>query len=67
VPLEDRVRAHQPRQAPQCWSRERIERCGQQCLIGRLEPDLRAELALQHRDLMTQRENLRILVPISGR
>jgi hypothetical protein len=55
-------------QAPRCWSRERIEQRGRQSPIGRLEPDLlRAELALQHGDLMTQRENLGVPVPITAR
>jgi len=42
------------------------QRC-QQRPVGWLEPDLlRAKMALQHRDLMAQREDLGVLVPITA-
>ncbi|MFJ8582634.1 hypothetical protein [Micromonospora sp. NPDC093277] len=42
------------------------QRC-QQRPVGRLEPDLlRAKVALQHSDLMAQREDLGVLVPITA-
>jgi hypothetical protein len=45
-----------------------VKQCGQQRSVGRLEPDLlRAELALQHRDLVAQHEDFSILVPITAR
>ena len=37
-------------------------------VIGRSEPDpLPVELALQHRELMAQRQDLHVLVPIAAR
>jgi hypothetical protein len=45
-----------------------VQQRGQECSVGWLESDLLwAEVALQHRDLMAQREDLGVLVPITAR
>jgi hypothetical protein len=45
-----------------------VQQRGQQRSIGRGEPDLlRAELALQHRDLVPQRQDFDVLVSITDR
>ena len=67
VPCEDRVGAYQQPQATQCWPRESVQQCRQQRPIGWFEPDLLlAKVALQHRDLVSQREDLDVLVAIAA-
>src|SRR5258705_8659163 len=45
-----------------------VQQRGQQCPVARLEPRLlSAQLALQHRDLVAQDEDLGVLVPIAHR
>jgi hypothetical protein len=45
-----------------------VQQRGQPRPIDRLEPDpLPVELALQHRELVTQREDLDVLVPVATR
>ena len=66
MPLEDRVGAYQQPQAPQCWPRESVEQRRQQRPIGWFEPDLLlTKVALQHGDLVSQREDLDVLVAIA--
>jgi hypothetical protein len=68
VPFEDRIGPHQQPQAPQRRPRQRAQQRGQQRPIGQLELDLPpAELALQHRKLMPQRQGLGVLVAIAAR
>jgi hypothetical protein len=68
VPFDDRVGADQQPEAAQCRAGQRVEQGGQQCPVGRLESNLsRAEVALQHGELMPQREDLGILIPIIAR
>jgi hypothetical protein len=68
MPLENRVRTYQQPQSAQCRPREPVQQRRKQRPIGRFEPDpLLAKVALQHRDLVTQREDLGVLVPITAR
>jgi len=68
APTQDGVGTYQQPQAPQCRPRKRAEQRGQQRPVGWLESDLlRAKLALQHGDLMAQREDFGVLVPIAAR
>jgi hypothetical protein len=44
-----------------------VQQCGQPCPIGWVESDpLSAELAVQHRELVAQREDLRVLVSVAA-
>ena len=68
VPTQDRVGAYQQPQTPQRRPRQSVQQRGQQRAIGRGEPDLlRAELALQHRDLVAQRQDFDVPVSIMDR
>lgn len=52
----------------QAASRELVQQRSQPGPIGRLEPDpLPVELAVEHRELVTQAEDLRVLVPVTAR
>ena len=63
MPGQDRVGVYQQPQAPQCRPGQRVKQSGQQRPVGGLEPDaLATEVALQHADLMAQREDFRVLV-----
>ncbi|MGC9671303.1 hypothetical protein ACNTMW_32760 [Planosporangium sp. 12N6] len=67
MPLEDRVGPDQQPQTPQGRPWQRVQKRGQPRPIGRFEPDLLpAELALQHCELMTQRQDLNVLVAIAA-
>jgi hypothetical protein len=69
VPAQDGVRADDKPQATQDRSRQRGQKGGQEDAILRSEshPGIGAELPFQDHDLVTQGENLDILVPISHR
>jgi hypothetical protein len=68
VPSEDRVGSHQQSKAMQRRPRKPLQQRGQQRPIGRFEADpLPAQLAPQNRELVTQRQDLHILVPIASR
>jgi hypothetical protein len=68
VPAQDRVGPHQQPQTVQGGSGQAVQQCGQPGPIGWVEPDaLLAELAVQHRELVAQHEDLRVLVPIAAR
>ncbi|MFL6052039.1 MAG: hypothetical protein ACJ72W_03835 [Actinoallomurus sp.] len=68
VPAQHRVRTHHQPQPMRHLDRHPMQQRRQERPIARGEPhSVAAELALQHRDLMTQREDLRILVPIAHR
>ena len=65
VPLEDRVGPDQQPQAPQGRPRQRVQQRGQPRPIGWCETDLLpGELALQHRELVAQRQDLDVLVTV---
>jgi hypothetical protein len=67
VPLEDRVGPNQQPQAPQRRPRQRVQQRGQPRAVDRLESNLLpVELALQHRELMAQREDLDVLVAVAA-
>src|SRR4029453_14868967 len=62
-PFEDRGWGYQQPRARGGGPREPMQQCRQQRPIGWLEPDLLlAKGALQHRDLVSHRENLEVLV-----
>jgi hypothetical protein len=68
VPPQDRVGPHQQPQTVQAGSGELVQQRGQPGPIGWVEPDpLPAELAVQYRELVAQREDLRVLVPVAAR
>ena len=68
VPAQDRVGPHQQPQTVQGGSGQAVQQRGQPGPIGWVKPDaLLAELAMQHRELVTQHEDLRVLVPSAAR
>lgn len=68
VPAQHRVRTHQQPHPAQHLDRHPMQQRRQERAIARGEPHLLAtKLALQHRDLMAQGEDLRVLVPIAHR
>jgi hypothetical protein len=69
VPAQNGVRADDKPQAMQDRSRQRGQQGSQEDTLLRSEshPGIGAELPLQAHDLVTQSENLNILVPISDR
>jgi hypothetical protein len=68
VPLEDRVGPDQQPEASQSRPRQRVQQRGKPRSIDRFEPDpLPVELALQHRQLVTQRQDLDVLVAVATR
>jgi hypothetical protein len=65
MPTQDRVGSHQQPQALQAGPRQRVQQRvqqrGQPRPVGRVEPyPLTVELPLQHRELVPQRQDLRI-------
>jgi hypothetical protein len=67
VPPEDRVGSDQQPQPPECRPGQRVQQRGQPRPIGRCEPDLPpVELTLHHGELMTQRQDLNVLVTIAA-
>lgn len=68
VPAQDGIRADQQSQTAQCRSWQRVQQRRKQCPVDWGELDfLAAELALQHGDLVSQREDLDVLVVITAR
>jgi hypothetical protein len=68
VPAQDRVGSHQQPQVLQSRPGQSVEQRSQPCSVGRLEPDsLPVELAVQHRELVPQGEDLRVLVTVTAR
>jgi hypothetical protein len=68
VPSEDRVGPNQQPQAPQGRPGQRVQQRGQPRPIGRCEPDLLpVEVALHHRELVAQRQDLDVLVTVAVR
>ena len=66
VPLQDRVGSDRRPQPPECRPGQRVQQRNQPRPIGRSEPDLpAAELTLHHCELMTQRQDLNVLVTIA--
>jgi hypothetical protein len=68
VPAQHRVRPHQQSYPVKClWSHAVQQRC-QEGAVGPGEPHLPAvQPAFQHRDLMTQNQDLGVLVPVAYR
>jgi hypothetical protein len=63
VPAEDGLRAHHHVQSPENLPREPVQQRGQQGPVGRGDPHpVRTELPLQDRELVAQREDLRVFV-----
>ncbi|KMS75166.1 hypothetical protein ACM01_10990 [Streptomyces viridochromogenes] len=68
MPAQHSVRAHQQPCPAQHTAREPVQQRGQEHPVTRGEPHpIPAEPAFQHRDLMTQREDLRVLVLVAHR
>jgi hypothetical protein len=68
MPTQDRVGPHQQPQALQAGPRQPIQQRGQPRPVGRVQPHpLPVELTLQHRELMAQGEDFRLLVPVAAR
>jgi hypothetical protein len=68
VPAQHCVRTHQQPHPAQRGRRQAVQQRGQQRPVGRGEPHLLpAQLTFQHRELMTQHEDLSVLVPIARR
>jgi hypothetical protein len=68
VPAQDRVRPDQKPEPAEQVAREAVQQGGQERPVARGEPRSgRAQLPLQDRDLMTQSQDLHILVPVAHR
>jgi hypothetical protein len=68
VPAQHRVRAHQKPHAAQHVARQPVQQRSQERPITRVEPHLLgAQLPFQHSELVAQRQDLHILVPIAHR
>jgi hypothetical protein len=67
VPAQARVRPYQQPQAVQAGSGEWVQQRGEPRPVGGVEPDsLPIELALQHRELVAEGENLCVLVSVAA-
>ena len=68
VPAQNRVWAHQQPQLAQDGARKLVQQRRQERPVSRSEPHFpSAEVPLQHRDLVPQREDLDVLVSIAHR
>jgi hypothetical protein len=68
VPAQHGIWAHYQVQALEYVSRELVQQRRQQRPVGRSEPrPVRTELPLQDQELVTQRKDLRVLVPVAHR
>ena len=68
MPAQHSVGSHQQPQTVQAGPGQLVQQRGQLGPIGRLEPDpLATELTVQHRQLMPQGEDLRVLVTVTAR
>jgi hypothetical protein len=68
VPSQDRGRAHQQPQSSQHVQRQLVQQSGEEGPVARGEPHLLLPgLALQHRDLVSQRQDLDLFLPIAHR
>jgi hypothetical protein len=68
VPAQHRVRPDQQPEPAKHVPREPVQQGGQERPVAREEPRPgRAHLPLQHRDLVTQRQDLHVLVPVARR
>jgi hypothetical protein len=68
LPAQHRLRPHQQPEPAEHVPRELAQQGGQERPVGRAEPRPgRAQLPFQHRDLVAQRQDLRILVPVAHR
>jgi len=66
LPAQYRVRPHQQPEPAEKVSREAVQQGSQEHPVGGGEPRPgRAQLPLQDRDLVAQRQDLRILVPVA--
>jgi hypothetical protein len=67
MPAQDRVGSDQQPQAPQAGPGKLVQQRGQPRPVGRVEPyPLPVEVALQHRELVPEGEDLRVLVPVAA-
>ncbi|MFE4678649.1 hypothetical protein [Streptomyces sp. NPDC056723] len=66
VPPQDRVGAYQQREVPQLGHWEVVEKAREQRAVGVGERGL-AYLALQYQQLVSQREDLDVFVPVAHR
>ena len=68
VPAQHRVRPHQQPEPAEHVAWEPVQQGGQERPVGGGEPRPdRAQLPFQHRDLVAQRQDLRIFVPVAHR
>jgi hypothetical protein len=68
IPAQHRIRPYQQPQALQARSGQPVQQRRQTRPVGRVEPyPLPIKLTLQHRELMTQGEDLRVLVAVASR
>ncbi|GAA3476253.1 hypothetical protein GCM10018966_007800 [Streptomyces yanii] len=66
VPAQDRIRAYQQQEVPQLLSREVVEQAGEDHTVGVRERGL-ADLALKDEQLVTQRQDLDVFIPVAHR
>ncbi|MFI0857631.1 hypothetical protein ACH4TX_40525 [Streptomyces sp. NPDC021098] len=68
MPAQHRVRTHEQPHLPQNRQRQPVQQRRQERPIARSEPhSVTADLAFEHRDLMAEGQDLRILVPVAHR
>ena len=68
VPAQNRLRTRQQRDPAQPIPRQPVQQCGQERPVAQGEPwPGRAQLPLQDRDLVTQHQDLHVLIPVAGR
>jgi hypothetical protein len=68
VPAQNRLRTHQQRDPAQHIPRQPVQQGGQERPVAPGEPwPGRTQLPLQDRDLVTQHQDLHVLVPVADR
>jgi hypothetical protein len=67
VPPQDGLGAHQQPHPMQRVPGESVQQRRQQGAVSRVEPDLRAQSAFEHRDLMAKGKDLGVFVPVAHR
>ena len=66
VPPQDRLRTDHQHEPPQLLPRQMVKQTGKDDAVGIGERGL-ADLALQHQQLMPQRQDLEVFVPVAHR
>ena len=68
VPAQHRLRPDQQPEPAEQVAREAVQQGGQERPVAQGEPwPGRAQLPLQDRDLVTQHQDLHVLIPVAGR